>query len=364
MTFFKRLRISHCLSAYLYAIFMLGFMHPANAELREFEMTIEEKVIEVAPGFEAKVWAFNGQVPGPLIHVKEGDDLKITVHNLTSLSHTIHWHGVYQTNSWRNDGVPNVTQEAIEPGESFTYEFVADKPGSLWYHCHVNVPEHVGLRGMWGPLVVDPKEPTEIEKEVTKEAILMFSGWNSEVAMDYGKGGHPNENIDYFSINGKAFPTNQPLRVKEGDVLRLRLYSASVETAYHLHGHDVLVTHKDGLPLESPYWADVVDVPVGARIDVIVRMNNPGRWINHDHIEHHTSNNGKMPGGAVMIVEYEDENIKNDEWYIWKDKDATYDANFYMTESLDSGYGLHDHEGFKGKKIEKERKRKNSKNKE
>jgi len=359
MTISKNLKTSITLA--LLSFFTLVYTSSVSADLRKFEMTIEEKVVEVAPGFKAKVWAFNGQVPGPLIHVQEGDNLEVTVHNLTAMNHTIHWHGVYQTNSWRNDGVPNVTQEAIEPGESFTYKFVADKPGSLWYHCHVNVPEHVGLRGMWGPLVVDPKEPTEIEKEVTKEAILMFSGWNSEVAMEYGKGGNPNENIDYFSINGKSFPSNQPLRVKEGDVLRLRLYSASVETAYHLHGHDVLVTHKDGLPLESPYWADVVDVPVGARIDAIVRMNNPGRWINHDHIEHHTSNNGKMPGGAVMIVEYEDESIQNDDWYIWKDKSNSYEPDFYMSESLRKGYGIQTQPAFLGEAIKKERKKKKSK---
>ncbi len=344
---------------------LLGFALSAfpfkssHAELRKFEMTIEEVMLEVAPGFKTKVWAFNGQVPGPLIHVKQGDNVEVTVHNFTTLNHTVHWHGVYQTNSWRSDGVPNITQQAIEPGDSYVYKFVADKPGSLWYHCHVNVPEHVGLRGMWGPLIVDPQNPTPIEKEVTKDAILMFSAWNSDVAMEFGKGGDPRELPNYFSINGKAFPTDQPLRVKKGDVLRLRLYSVSVETAYHLHGHDVLVTHKDGLPLDSPYWADVVDVPVGSRKDVIVRMNNPGRWINHDHIDHHTSNNGKAPGGAITVVEYD--GIKKDDWYVWKDKDATYDPDFYMSDELRQPYGMYDHAAFKGEKIKKQKKKKKQK---
>ncbi len=320
----------------------------AHAELRKFEMTIDEVEMEVAPGLRAKVWAFNGQVPGPLIHVKQDDEVEVTVHNNTTLNHTVHWHGVTQTNSWKSDGVPGVTQLPIEPGESYVYKFIVDRPGSLWYHCHVNVPEHVGLRGMWGPLVIDPKDPTELEKTVTKDAILMFSGWNSDVAMDYGKGGHPREKPNYFSINGKSFPNNQPLRVKKGDVLRLRLYSVSTETAYHLHGHDVLVTHKDGHPLKQPYWADVVDVPMGSRIDVMVWMNNPGRWINHDHIEHHISNNGKSPGGSVMIVEYE--GIEKEDWYIWKDKDASYQPDFYMSESLKKPYGIKDISAFKGLK--------------
>ena len=330
-----------------------------QAETLTFDMTIEEMIQEVAPGFTNKVWAFNGQVPGPLIRAKEGDRLVITVHNNSTLAHTVHWHGTFQTNSWKMDGVPGVTQEAIQPGESFVYDFIVDKPGSLWYHCHVNVPEHVGLRGMWGPMIIDPKEPSEIEKEVTKEALLMFSGWNSEVAMEYGKGGHPADKNDYFSINGKSFPITQPIRVKKGDVLRLRLFAASAEVAYHMHGHDVLVTHKDGLPLDSPYWADVVYVPQGGRVDIIARMDNPGIWINHDHIEHHTSNAGKMPGGAVTIIEYE--GVETEEWYKWKDK--KYQADFFMSETMKKGSGIHNIDVFKAQQPKSDRSAKKRKRK-
>ena len=317
-----------------------------SVPFHHFEMTIEELMAPVAPEFTTKIWGFNGQVPGPLIHVGQGDEIVVNVQNNTTLSHTIHWHGTYQTDSWKSDGVPNITQLPIEPGENFQYHFIADKPGSLWYHCHVNVPEHVGLRGMWGPMIVDPKEPIEIEKEVTKDVIMMFSGWNSDVAMEFGKGGHPREAPNYFSINARSFPRTNQLRVKEGDVVRIRLFAASIETAFHLHGHDMLVTHKDGLPLDSPYWADVVDVPVGARMDVIIRMNNPGRWLSHDHIEHHVSNNGVTPGGAVFVLEYEDLN-SDDDWYMFKDVEP--DPDFYFSESLKKPHGLFEvpvHRGF------------------
>lgn len=328
--------------ALLLALFGASVVH---AEVRHFDMTVEEVTLDVAPGFKYKVWAYNGQVPGPLLRVHEGDTVEVSLTNNTTLSHTIHWHGMYQTNSWKSDGVPDITQKAIEPGDSYTYRFVADKTGTLWYHCHVNVPEHVGLRGMWGPLIVDPKAPIPLEKQVTKEAILMFSAWNPEVANKYGEGGQPGEPVSYFSINGKAFPTTQPLRVKKGDVLRLRLIAATVDVAFHLHGHDMLVTHKDGLPLEHPYPADVLHLSPGERYDVIVNMNNPGRWIAHDHIEHHTSNNGKAPGGSVLVVEYEGLET-NDNWYVWKDK--AYEPDFYYSESMTQGYGMFDvpvHEG-------------------
>src|SRR5690606_23293712 len=108
---------------------ILGASADALAELRQFEMTIEEVELEVAPGFKARVWAYNGQVPGPLLRVNEGDEVEVTVHNFTTLNHTIHWHGIYLTNTWKHDGVPDVTQKGIEPGESFTNRFVADRIG-------------------------------------------------------------------------------------------------------------------------------------------------------------------------------------------------------------------------------------------
>ena len=176
------------------------------AEQREFSLTIEEASINVAPGYYNKVFAFNGQVPGPLIHVKEGDDVVVHVTNNTTMPHTIHWHGIDQIGNWKNDGVPGVTQEAIQPGATYTYHWNADRPGSLWYHCHVNVWEHVALRGMWGPLIVDPKKPSALDKTVTKEIIMMMSAWESAYANEYGKGGSPHDASDYFSVNGKSFP--------------------------------------------------------------------------------------------------------------------------------------------------------------
>jgi manganese oxidase len=328
------------------AAFVIATALPAaaQAELRKFEMSIAEVELEVAPGFKNKVWAFNGQVPGPLLHVTEGDEVEVVVHNKSAMSHSVHWHGVYQTNTWMSDGVPNVTQKNILPGESYTYRFVADKAGSLWYHCHSNVAEHVSLRGMFGPLIVEPKKAAKIEKQVTKDAVLMFSGWNSRVANTYGAGMKPGEALNYFSINGKSMPKNQPIRVKKGDVLRMRLYAATIPVAFHLHGHDLLVTHKDGTPLEKPYWADTVGMHPGERYDVIVRMNNPGLWMSHDHIDHHTTNNGMDHGGSMLTIEYDE--IEKPAWYMWKN--ITYQPDFYMSESLKKPYGLHNIDALKG----------------
>lgn len=322
----------------------LALSFPAGAELHQFEMTIEEFEIKVDPSLTARVWAYDGQVPGPLIHVREGDEVEVTVQNNTTMSHTIHFHGTYQTGTWQMDGVPDVSQPAIEPGDEFSYRFIADKPGSLWYHCHVNTAEHIDLRGMWGPMIIDPKKPTKLEKRVTKDAILMFAGWDSSVAQDYGKNGVPNRVLDYFSINGKSHPYNQPIRVKEGDVLRLRLFAPNSPVAFHLHGHDALVTHKDGLPLANPYPVDVIGMQPGERYDLIVEMNNPGIWMAHDHIEEHTTTAGKEGGGQMLVVEYE--GVEHPDWYMWKDHE--YDSDFYMSESLKKPHGKHNNPTFMG----------------
>ncbi len=316
----------------------------AQAEKREFDMTIDEVSINVAPGFHASVFAFNGQVPGPLIHVREGDELTVHVTNNTTLPHTIHWHGVNQTGSWRNDGVPDVTQKAIQPGDVFTFHFTTDRPGTLWYHCHVNVWEHVAIRGMWGPLIVDPKNPGPLERTVTRDVIMMMSTWESPFATSYGKGGAPIDVDDYFSVNGRSFPLTQPVRVRQGDVVRFRMIGAGDEMhEMHLHGHDQRVTHKDGYPLPSPYFADTIPVGPGERYDTIVQMNNPGRFIFHDHVDRHL-NMGGMLGGPITVIEYE--GIAADSWYAWAGKD--YDPDFFYTESMRKGYGIFGNPHFAG----------------
>ena len=114
---------------------------------------------------------------------------------------------MFQRGTWQNDGVPGTTQAAIAPGETFTYRFKAEPSGTMWYHCHVNVNEHVAMRGMWGPLIVDPKDPPPVEKEVTKDYIMMFSSWVSNWANKPGQGGIPVTSRISSPSTARPFPT-------------------------------------------------------------------------------------------------------------------------------------------------------------
>jgi len=147
---------------------------------------------------------------------------------------------------------------------------------------------------------------------------------------------------------------NQPIRVKKGDVMRLRFIGAGDEQQQmHLHGHDMLIVAKDGYPLAQPYFVDTVPVGPGERFDAIVQMNNPGLFIMHDHIDKHMSNNGAMMGGTMTVIEYD--GIPMESWYAWKDK--VYDPNFFYSESMKQGYGLFNSALFMGKPVEQGRRR-------
>jgi FtsP/CotA-like multicopper oxidase with cupredoxin domain len=320
------------------------------AAKRAFEMNIEDTRITLVEKTTFHTFAFAGQVPGPLFYVNEGDQMEIKVNNLTSLPHTIHWHGMLQRNTWRMDGVPGVTQDSIKPGDSFTYKFVAEPSGTFWYHCHVNVNEHVVLRGMYGPFVVRPKKPTALEKTVTKDFILMLSDWASKWADKPGFGGVPGDVFDYFTINGKSYPDAQPMRVKKGDVVRLRFYGAGDNVhSLHLHGHVMKVAFKDGFPLANPILADTLLVGPGERYDVIFTADNPGRWMLHDHVDTHTMNGDRPMGGIMNVLEYTE--IKGDDaWYELKDK--KFQPNFYYEDSLKKGPGVYTNNLYKGQAIQ------------
>lgn len=107
-------------------------------------------------GYEqVKAYAFNGQVPGPRIRAKQGDRLRLEVSNNLPEATSVHWHGLILPNAM--DGPAEITQDPIEPGQSFTYEFTAGQPGTYFYHSH-REPDRQQALGMYGALVVDPAD--------------------------------------------------------------------------------------------------------------------------------------------------------------------------------------------------------------
>src|SRR5262249_12677969 len=148
----------------------------------------------------------------------------------------IHWHGLHVPNAM--DGVPPITQPAIEPGQSFTYEFPASHAGTFMHHSHLNAVEQID-RGLYGPLIIDAATPppSRFDKESTMTLSAghtpampasqhTMPGGGAMQGQSAGMGGM-NMNYNYLTINGKAFPANQTWTVKQGDLVRVRMINIS-----------------------------------------------------------------------------------------------------------------------------------------
>jgi FtsP/CotA-like multicopper oxidase with cupredoxin domain len=227
----------------------------AFAEPRNFSLRIEDTTVTLVDKQTFHTFSFNGQTPGPLMHVKEGDDVQVEVENQTTLPHTIHWHGLYQRGNWQNDGVPDVTQPAIAPGETFTYRFKAEKAGTMWYHCHVNVNEHVAMRACGA---VDHRPQDAVAGRGVPRVhhdVLQLGIVNGPASPARRRAG---DEADFFTINGKAFPIPSRSGSRRGMSFAFRLIGAGDEIHSIHPRHDFEIFAKDGRPLASPIMADTI----------------------------------------------------------------------------------------------------------
>jgi FtsP/CotA-like multicopper oxidase with cupredoxin domain len=108
---------------------------PTDAPVKTFTLTAQAATVDLGQGRTVEAWTYNGSTPGPELRVEQGDQVVVTLMNKDiAAGVTIHWHGVAVPNAM--DGVAGVTQDAVKPGETFTYHFVARDAGTYWYHSH------------------------------------------------------------------------------------------------------------------------------------------------------------------------------------------------------------------------------------
>jgi FtsP/CotA-like multicopper oxidase with cupredoxin domain len=250
--------------------------------VKVFELTARKTQWETEPGMMVEAWSYNGQVPGPRLHVREGDRVRVILHNELPESTSIHFHGLEIPND--QDGVPFITQPPVKPGDSFTYEFTARNAGSHMYHSHHDSTKQVGL-GLLGAFIVAPKQPMPIER-VDEDFVLILND---------GMGG--------YTLNGKSFPATEPLVARLGDRIRIRFMNEGMMIhPMHLHGMHMTIITKDGWPLPAPYRCDTLNVAPGDRWDAIVECTNPGTWAFHCHILPHAESDRGMFGMVTALV--------------------------------------------------------------
>lgn len=222
---------------------------------RSFDLTAARLTLKLDNGKTVEAWTFNGSTPGPELRVREGDRVVVTLHNKDIADGvTIHWHGIAVPCS--QDGIAGVTQDAVLPGEQFTYTFIAKTPGTYWYHSH-QMSSIQANKGLLGSLIVEPKDAAAPTGEArSTEANALFQQLGSTLLLN-------------GSASGLSVPGNP------GDEVRLRLTNAGNETmSFSVAGAPYRVVAMDGHDLNEPGLLDGETVPVGAgqRYDLLIRL--------------------------------------------------------------------------------------------
>lgn len=216
----------------------------------EIEAGFVKKTIN---GNEHVMYAYNGMIPGPLLHVKQTATITVQFTNNIDMETTIHWHGLRHDN--KDDGVPDVTQQAVQPGETFTYTVRFPDEGVYWYHPHVREDIQQDL-GLYGNMIVDPAQqgyfnPVNAQEYLVFDDILIDNG----LLVPYGKNYATHALMGRFGnvmlVNGD---TDYALRVKAGDVVRFmmtnvantRMFNISIPSAkMKLVGSDIGAYEKE-----------------------------------------------------------------------------------------------------------------------
>ncbi len=241
---------------------------PATQKVHEYELVVEEGLEhEVAPGIKIPSWTFNGKVPGPIIRAREGDLVRVKLVNKGKLPHTIHFHGVHPA---AMDGV----FEMVPPGVTFTYEFTAQPYGVFPYHCHSMPSSQHIHNGLYGMMIVDPKEG----RPPMKELAMVMS------AFDLDRDGE----ADFYAWNGKAFQyADHPIDLKLHEPVRMYVLNIFEEMmAPHIHGN-MFNLIRSGTSMKSNELTDVVSLGIAERAILEFKYEHPGPFMFQCHFSEH-----------------------------------------------------------------------------
>jgi FtsP/CotA-like multicopper oxidase with cupredoxin domain len=299
--------------------------------IREFTLIAEENqnVTISNAGHYFDAWTFNGTVPGPTMRMTEGDRVKINVINSESSkqTHSLHLHSIHAAemdgvsvplssnsrghlhdvadSNYTNNTVTS-TDDVYEsgmilPGKSFTYEFVAQPYGVYPYHCHVNpVADHIN-RGLYGMMIIDPKQP----REQMTEMVMTMNGYDmdydlegtvappsmAEIRGEEEREEEEERDNEIYSVNGKAFDyMDNPIPLNAGEKYRIYLLNMvefDLINSFHLHG-DMISYIPGGTQYESSQVNDVIELGQANRGIMEFDYDNPGKYMFHAHVQEFT----------------------------------------------------------------------------
>ena len=240
----------------------------------DLEAGLVERTID---GRTFTMYGFNGQYPGPLIHVPQDATITVNVTNRLSLPTAVHWHGIRLEN--RFDGVPGLTQDPIEPGETFQYRIHFPDAGLYWYHPHHREDLQQDL-GLYGNLQVEAADP-EYFGPVNREQVLMLDDLLVDAAglAPFGRDRATHAMMGRFGnlllVNGEP---DYRLTVGRGEVVRFFLTNVSNTRTFNVSfgGAPMKLVASDIGKFERQTWVDSVVIAPAERYIVEVRFAAPG----------------------------------------------------------------------------------------
>jgi FtsP/CotA-like multicopper oxidase with cupredoxin domain len=255
--------------------------------IKEFHLVAEPVLREIAPGMKAHLWGYNGQSPGPTIEVVEGDRVRIFVTNRLPEHTSIHWHGQRLPNGM--DGVSGLNQPSIKPGQTYVYEFAAQRAGTFMYHPHADETTQMAM-GMMGFWVTHAKDPSFMR--VDRDYVFLLN------AYDINPGSYTPRvstmlDFNVWTFNSRAFPGTDPMVARLGERVRIRVGNLTMTNhPIHLHGHEFVVVGTDGgwTPPGSRWPEVTTDIAVGQMRAIEFTAAAAGDWSFHCHKSHHTMN--------------------------------------------------------------------------
>ena len=248
---------------------------------RQITLVAEDAEIEIAPGKRVKTWTFNGTVPAPTIRLTEGENVTIKFINKSPIPHTIHFHGNHDDTA---DGV----LPQVMPNQTYLYNITGEPAGALMYHCHAP-PTSLHIRmGMYGALIVDPKDKSLLPP--AKEVVMVMSEYDLEDQL----GGFE---ADYYLINGYADQyLRNPITINHGELLRMYIINigTTIPAPFHLHS-TTFMAYPSGLLDNEPQHVQTIPIAPGDASIVEAKWKYPGTYLFHAHgIQEERGNMGQI----------------------------------------------------------------------
>lgn len=239
--------------------------------LREYDLVAAPAEVSLLDGRPLKVWAYNGQVPGPVLRARVGERLRVRFTNRLPQDTTVHWHGVRVPNPM--DGAPGVTQPPVRPGQSFVYEFVLKDAGTFWFHPHLRSSEQVE-RGLFGVLVVEDRKPATY----TRDLVWVLDDWrlgtDGQIDPRFNTRGdlmHDGRWGNVVTVNGRI---DERLELRPGERVRLRLLNTANGRVFapEFSLVDAKVIAVDGMYTPRPLSPDGFELSPGNRLDLDISV--------------------------------------------------------------------------------------------